>query len=62
MIPLWSRRSPVRALFSQMGNSLCRDRLYSSPHAFSQMNNSVGLHKILICENYRWSSYSQALS
>lgn len=29
---------------------------------FSQMNNLVGLHKILICENYRWSSYSQVLS
>ena len=49
-------------IFSHMRNSLCIDGLCNSPCAFSQMNNLVGLHKILICENHRWSSYSQVLS
>ena len=47
VIPLGVESRLCGILFSQMETSLCRERLYDSPHTFSQMNNSVGYTKYL---------------
>ena len=50
MIPLGSRKSLMRDIIFADGKSLCRDGLCNFTVCFSQMNNLVSSHKILVCE------------